>query len=321
MALEILKEAHLILITGAGGGLGRYVVAELGGKGLPGIAVVRSAFSTSQGKVSFFTGDLKNRAWLETLFQEFPFQKIVHLAWKREGGVTRVKGGYGENRQITRNLLELGRYYQVPSFVFASSLNVGLSCKNQYAREKEEAEKMISASEIPQKVIYRLSSLFGIGVKAYWNSLARSAMKRRIIFLMGRSPLHFQPLYAGEAARVVLEEREAGTYYLVGPEILSDEDLVRSVERLRGVRLKIFRLPIKAISRLMTPWAQLITPFRCIQEEIKALNQDKVYSGPEALKGSTHWEDYLRKNWDSGLDRLKTNVVKARGAGYKAQGR
>lgn len=295
MALEIFEEAHLILITGAGGGLGRYVVAEMESNGRPGIAVVRKAASTPGKTVSFFTGDLRNRKWLEIVFQNFPLQKVVHLAWKRESGLVRLKGEDRENLQLTRNLLELCRDYQVPSFIFASSLNAGLPYKNRYAREKEEAEKMIAACKIPQKIIYRLSSLFGNGVKAYWNNLAQSALKRKIIFLVGEKPLRFQPLYAGEAARIILEEQEGGTYYVVGPEIWSDEDLIQTLEKIRKIRIKIYRLPIKTISLLITPGVKFIRPLRLIQEEIKALNQDKTYLGPEALKGSYPYRDYLKK--------------------------
>lgn len=295
MALEISKEVRLILITGAGGGLGRYVTAEMEAQGRPGIAVIRSAVSTPRGKVSFFTGDLRNQEWLETLFQDFSFQTVVHLAWKREGGLVRHRRTDGENLQLTRNLLELCRHYQVPGFVFASSLNAGLPNKNQYAWEKEETEKMIGASDIPHKIIYRLSSLFGVGVQAYWNSLTRSVMKRKTVFLLGEKPLTFQPLYAQEAARVILEEREGGTYYLVGPEIWSDEDLIQTMGRIRQIKLQGIRIPLKMLSMLLTPGAKFIRPLKLIQEEIKALNQDKTYLGPEAIKGTYPYQAYLKK--------------------------
>lgn len=299
--MEICEEALLILISGAGGGLGRYVLAELEDKGRPGLAVVRSAVKIPKGKISFHKGDLRNKKWLETLFRDFSIQKVVHLAWERKGLRSRLRGEGAENIQVTRILLELCQQHQVPSFIFASSLNAGLPVKNHYAREKEETEKLIKSFDIQQKVIYRLSTLFGTGIQAYWNDLTRSALKKRMVFLMGEKPLHFQPLYAGEAARIILEERAEGTYYLVGPEIWTDEDLVRFVQGMRYLRIRILRIPIKTMALILNPWTSLVRPLALIQKELKALNQDKIYLGPEALTGCCRFGDYLKELTDQGL--------------------
>jgi nucleoside-diphosphate-sugar epimerase len=294
MALEIVKEVPLILITGASGGLGGYVVAELEKKQQSAIAVVRSPVSLPPGKVTFVNGDLRDYKWITSLFERFPFRKVIHLAWDRGKGMDRFLKRQRHNLQFTENLLKMAQTFQVPSFVFISSLNAGLPHKNQYARDKEEAEKMISASSIPHKTIYRLSSLFGIGVRAYLNNLAKSAMEKKIIFLLGENPLHFQPLFAGEAARILLEEDKEGTYYIVGPEVWSDEDLVRTVERIRHIRLKIFRLPLKTIAHFISLGVKFSGLLGRIQEEIRALNQDKMYRGPNELRGSVLYGDYLK---------------------------
>jgi nucleoside-diphosphate-sugar epimerase len=295
LALEIFKEAHLILVTGAGGGLGKYLLDEIEAQGRPSTAIVRSSGTFWRSKVAFVTGDLRDREWLENLFREIPFQKVIHLAWEREKGLVRIRKREGENLQQTGNLLEMCQRYQVPTFLFASSLNAGLPKKNQYSREKEEAETMIRESAIPTAVIYRLSSLFGIGIQAYWNDLTQAAMQRKRIILLGEKPLRFQPLYAGDAARIILEERRGGTYYLVGPEILSDEDLIQTVGEIRGLPLKGIRVPLTILSQLLTPWAKFIGPFRRIQEEITALNQDKIFLDRKAFTGSCRWKEYLLK--------------------------
>ncbi|MGT2907375.1 NAD-dependent epimerase/dehydratase family protein [Streptococcus dentiloxodontae] len=168
-----------ILITGATGFLGGYLIQECLNQGHSIIAFGRNdkVGQQLQGeKVTFVKGDFTKKEELERAFQ-MGIDQVVHA-----GALSTVWGKWQDFYQAnvlgTQHVLDLCQKYPVERLVFVSSPSIYAKAENQnlvrenqvpaenhlsyYIESKMMAEKMVIRSSVPY-VIIRPRGLFGVG--------------------------------------------------------------------------------------------------------------------------------------------------------------
>lgn len=171
-----------ILLTGATGYIGSHTWVELLSAGYDVIGI--DNFSNSKPTVlerikkitsknlSFKEGDLRNKKFLQDVFEEYPISAVIHLAGlKAVGESTQAPLLYYEHNIASLfNLLNVMKFFDVRNLIFSSSATVydsknlipytegmALGCSNPYGWTKLFAEQILrdlETSDASWKIAY-----------------------------------------------------------------------------------------------------------------------------------------------------------------------
>lgn len=226
-----------ILITGASGFIGSFIVEEALKQGLETWAAVRKsssrAFLTDE-RIHFIELNLSSKEQLVEQLKGQQFDYVVHAA-----GVTKClnKADFRRiNKEGTKNLVDALLDLQMPlkRFVFLSSLSVFGAIKEQlpydeireddtpkpnteYGRSKLEAERYIDSigSRLPY-IILRPTGVYGPREKDYF--MMAKSIKQHIDFAVGYQRQDITFVYVTDVVQAVflaLEKGETGRKYFL----------------------------------------------------------------------------------------------------------
>jgi nucleoside-diphosphate-sugar epimerase len=234
-----------ILITGASGFIGSFIVEEALKQGFETWAAVRKSSSKEylqDERIHFIELNLSSKAQLIEQLQPHQFDYVVHAA-----GVTKClnKADFRRiNTEGTKNLVDALLDLQMPlkRFVFLSSLSVFGAIKEQlpydeireddtpkpnteYGRSKLEAEKYIDSigSRLPYTIL-RPTGVYGPREKDYF--MMAKSIKQHIDFAVGYQRQDITFVYVTDVVQAVflaLEKGETGRKYF-----LSDGQIYQS---------------------------------------------------------------------------------------------
>lgn len=226
-----------ILITGASGFIGSFIVEEALKQGFETWAVIRKSSSKEylqDERIHFIELNLSSKAQLIEQLRPHQFDYVVHAA-----GVTKClnKADFRHiNTEGTRNLVDALLDLQMPlkRFVFLSSLSVFGAIKEQlpydeireddtpkpnteYGRSKLEAEKYIDSigSRLPY-IILRPTGVYGPREKDYF--MMAKSIKQHIDFAVGYQRQDITFVYVTDVVQAVflaLEKGETGRKYFL----------------------------------------------------------------------------------------------------------
>ena len=226
-----------ILITGASGFIGSFIVEEALKQGFETWAAIRKSSSKEylqDERIHFIELNLSSKAQLIEQLQPHQFDYVVHAA-----GVTKClnKADFRRiNTEGTRNLVDALLDLQMPlkRFVFLSSLSVFGAIKEQlpydeireddtpkpnteYGRSKLEAEKYIDSigSRLPY-IILRPTGVYGPREKDYF--MMAKSIKQHIDFAVGYQRQDITFVYVTDVVQAVflaLEKGETGRKYFL----------------------------------------------------------------------------------------------------------
>ncbi len=244
MPLEFERIRHVI-VTGAGGYIGRYLVDEALAAGLSVTVLARSSKADQSGLRSL-EWKLGDDLPVEAIDQTAPLtqQAIIHLAhdWRdtSDGGDSR-----GINFPGTRRLLEASRTRGIGRFVFVSSVSARIDAANCYGRIKWSIEQQLKP---PREVAARVGLAYGG---------RRQAMYGLLVRLCGLSPIlpmidpwrQVQPIHVLEVARGLLrimDHQESGWFGLASSDGVAFGAFLKTLAaELHGKSLSIFPIPLK----------------------------------------------------------------------------
>lgn len=226
-----------ILITGASGFIGSFIVEEALKRGFETWAAVRKsssrAFLTDE-RIHFIELNLSSKEQLVEQLRPHQFDYVVHAA-----GVTKClnKADFRHiNTEGTKNLVDALLDLQMPlkRFVFLSSLSVFGAIKEQlpydeireddtpkpnteYGRSKLEAEKYIDSigSRLPYTIL-RPTGVYGPREKDYF--MMAKSIKQHIDFAVGYQRQDITFVYVTDVVQAVflaLEKGETGRKYFL----------------------------------------------------------------------------------------------------------
>lgn len=226
-----------ILITGASGFIGSFIVEEALKRGLETWAAVRKSSSKEylqDERIHFIELNLSSKAQLIEQLRPHQFDYVVHAA-----GVTKClnKADFRRiNTEGTKNLVDALLDLQMPlkRFVFLSSLSVFGAIKEQlpydeireddtpkpnteYGRSKLEAERYIDSigSRLPY-IILRPTGVYGPREKDYF--MMAKSIKQHIDFAVGYQRQDITFVYVTDVVQAVflaLEKGETGRKYFL----------------------------------------------------------------------------------------------------------
>ena len=226
-----------ILITGASGFIGSFIVEEALKQGFETWAAVRKSSSKEylqDERIHFIELNLSSKAQLIEQLRPHQFDYVVHAA-----GVTKClnKADFRRiNTEGTKNLVDALLDLQMPlkRFVFLSSLSVFGAIKEQlpydeireddtpkpnteYGRSKLEAERYINSigSRLPY-IILRPTGVYGPREKDYF--MMAKSIKQHIDFAVGYQRQDITFVYVTDVVQAVflaLEKGETGRKYFL----------------------------------------------------------------------------------------------------------
>ena len=226
-----------ILITGASGFIGSFIVEEALKQGFETWAAVRKSSSKEylqDERIHFIELNLSSKAQLIEQLRPHQFDYVVHAA-----GVTKClnKADFRRiNTEGTKNLVDALLHLQMPlkRFVFLSSLSVFGAIKEQlpydeireddtpkpnteYGRSKLEAERYIDSigSRLPYTIL-RPTGVYGPREKDYF--MMAKSIKQHIDFAVGYQRQDITFVYVTDVVQAVflaLEKGETGRKYFL----------------------------------------------------------------------------------------------------------
>ena len=242
----------MILVTGAGGFVGSYLLKRLSAAGHPVRALVRSRSDFERirsASVAACRLDLTDPISLHAALDGV--EQVVHLAGTfRELG----RGTFDVIHQNgTRRLLEAAKGANVKHVIYISTLGAAPDRIYPYVRSKWLAEGEVRGSGLPFTIL-RPSLLFGEGDR-FLTPLTRLLRKSPYAFIPGYERLRCQPLWVGDLVTCLMRTVESRVgkgevIPLAGPEQITYEGVIDLLQkRLESNRPKL-RLPVSLAASL-----------------------------------------------------------------------
>ena len=225
-----------ILVTGASGFIGSFIVEEALRRGFETWAAVRGSSSRqylTDERIHFIELNLSSKDQLVTQLGNHQFDYVVHAA-----GVTKCldkRDFHRINTEGTKNLVSALQQLQMPlkRFVFVSSLSVFGAIREQqpyeeiretdtpqpntaYGRSKLEAEQWLESEESFPYVILRPTGVYGPREKDYF--IMAKSIKQHSDFAVGYKRQDITFVYVSDVVQAVflaLEKGQTGRKYFL----------------------------------------------------------------------------------------------------------
>jgi nucleoside-diphosphate-sugar epimerase len=273
-----------VLVTGAGGFIGRAFCARLRGAGVACVAAVRAPSPEGEGMpAGVGLGDFASAEWDSVLSG---VDIVVHLAGRAHVAPGPAAGSVTPyvvaNVHVTRRLAEAAARTGVRRIVFASSIKVcGEATRpgrpfgadevpapqDAYARSKAEAENVLRAicgERGVELVILRLPLTYGPGVRGNFLALLEAVAAQRRLPLAGvanrRSLLYLGNAVSALQTALVSPALAGHAFPVADAMAVSTSELIQRLARALRVEPRSFRVPaamLRAASPLIGRGAEM----------------------------------------------------------------
>jgi nucleoside-diphosphate-sugar epimerase len=266
-----VSESQLVVVTGAGGFIGRALVAHFAGTGRPVRAIVRQPSPEAVLLLPLLAvTDLATipDAALDAIVAGAA--AVVHLAGRAhvldETASDPVAAYTSANVTATARLARAAVRASVRRFVFASTVKVNgetskasrpfrpddpLDPRDDYARSKLEAERQLAAicAGTPMAPIaLRLPLVYGPGVKGNFARLLDEVARARLLPLGGirnrRSLLYVGNLVEAIDAALDAPSPPSGVHFVADAESVSVPELLNAIGLALGIPVRLKAVPV-----------------------------------------------------------------------------
>ena len=234
----------MILLTGATGTVGSALLRRLTTDGRPVRALVRDqrGLGDQRVRVQIALGDLANPPSFRNALRGV--DTVVHLAASIRD---QPRGSIEElNAVATLRLVRAAERAGVERFVFFSAMNAHHHSRTRFFRAKALAEEAVVESPI-SSIVFRPSIIYTPGDP--WLTLLDRLSRLPAVPISGSGRALYQPVWAEDVAEAVVNALNGGNsrFELAGPEVLSYDDIVRTVLRARHRRRRLVHVPLPIV--------------------------------------------------------------------------
>jgi NADH dehydrogenase len=242
----------MLLLTGASGLVGTAVRRRLLAAGIPIRCLVRDPrrLGDDRVRVQIALGDLADPPSFRNALRGV--DTVVHLAAtirdQPQGSIEELNG------IATWRLVDAAQRAGAERFVFFSALGASTQSRARLLRAKALAEEAVRESEL-DAIVFAPSIIFAPEDR-YVTLLARMSLLPALMPFSGRGRAQFQPVWVSDVADSVMSalERErggGGRYELVGPDVLTHEQIVRLVLAALGRERRLLRIPTPVVASVL----------------------------------------------------------------------
>jgi uncharacterized protein YbjT (DUF2867 family) len=236
----------VILLTGASGTVGRALLPLLLESGQDVRALVRDPRGLGRHRVDvqIALGDLARLGDLHLQRQALRgVSAVIHLAAAiRDEPHARVEE---LNGLATARLLRAAERAGAERFVFFSALGANESQRTRFFRAKALAERAVAASPL-------VTTIFAPSIvydpEDRWVRLMKRLALLPVLPISGSGRSRYQPIWARDVARCVIAALGRGAldarHELAGPEILTYNEIARTVARAAGRERPLVHVPL-----------------------------------------------------------------------------
>ena len=259
-----------VVVTGAGGFIGRALCARLGARGHPVRRLVRVSAGRSEGETVLDLERAPSDALVRMLDGAFA---VVHLAarvHRMDETGARAEAAYkAANVEVTERLALAAVTAGVRRFVFASTVKVNgeatlpgrpfrvgdaPSPHDAYARSKLAAERTLAQLASGTSMLatsLRLPLVYGAGARGNFRRLVDAVAARRLLPLGAidnrRSVLGLDNLLDAVEAILAAESAVIGAYFVADAQSVSTPTLVRAIAHALGVEPRLWAVPVPVL--------------------------------------------------------------------------
>src|SRR3954467_12671993 len=234
----------VILLTGATGNVGSQVLKRLTAKGERVRVLVRDQrrLGNERVRVQIALGDLSDPASFRNALRGV--RTVVHLAASIRD---QPRGSIEElNAMATLRLVRAAERAGVERFLFFSAMNAHHHSRTRFFRAKALAEEAVEEPSL-DTTIFRPSIIYTPGDP--WLTLLHRLSRLPAVPVSGSGRALYQPLWAEDVAEAVVNSLSSAdsTYELAGPEVLSYNEIVRTVLRAAHRRRRLVHVPLPLV--------------------------------------------------------------------------
>lgn len=257
----------IIIITGANGFIGRYLVEYFHNKDYRVIALIHAAYKAALSGVEYRQFDMDSFAG-DIIPKEA--DAVIHTAY-----IPYKKDNNSDLRNLkgTQRLLEIARKKKVKKFVYLSSFSAMDSAISHYGKNKFEIENIFDKNN---DLVLRPGLVIGNG--GLYNNIKQLIKTSSIIPLIGGGNQPLQTININLLAEIIeggIENNTAGFYNIAEGKAFPMKDFYRQIAKENNRRIKFVPLPYSMATLLIKTMELFLKQPPITMENLNGLKQMK----------------------------------------------
>lgn len=305
-----------VIVTGANGYLGSYVVREFLRQGFGVLALKYAHYASvivDHPDVQYIEADISapivDNVHLQAAIGQSEIKAVVNIAALL--GSSDYEANFKVNTEGVGHLIELATKLGVRRFVQISSVVVMKSIKGPYGITKQKGQELLMASPLDYTVFIPAMILGpeSLGLNRVLKNVFRFPF---FVPLIGTGKETQHPIYVKDFARAIVEsvksEKSARkVYQIAGDTVLSFRNFIRMILRIYGKRRIFVFVPafIASLLGMLFQKIQKVPLFTA--EHVKGILQDSRLDTTELVKDLGFRPTPLKQALDESLGIIQTN--------------
>jgi nucleoside-diphosphate-sugar epimerase len=286
----------MILLTGATGFLGGYVLEELVKRGHKVTCFVRDTSSLEKIKqlnVPYIFGELDD------------FESICKALKDKAALINIASLGFGHAPNIINACQEM----KIERAIFISTTGIFTKLNPDSKGIRLEAERLIKESELDYTII-RPTMIYGTPKDRNMWRLIKYLKRLPVLPILGNGTYLQQPVYVKDLAWAVVSAYETNlsikkAYNISGLKPLTYNEVVDVTGKALGKKVLKIHVPMKLSYNLLKIYEKISNKPKLKAEQVLRLNENKDFSHEEATKDF----GYIPKSFEEGI-KLELEISK-----------